>query len=69
VISTHAGNGDAADEPWRRQREGGGVAVEMLAQKNVESVLFREKNVAEQTNAEKLECRSRAQQGARPPPD
>ncbi|CAL4944721.1 unnamed protein product [Urochloa decumbens] len=33
----------------------GGVAEEMLAQKNVESVLFRGKKVAEQTNAEKLE--------------
>lgn len=34
---------------------GGCVAEEMLAQKNVESVLFRGKKVAEQTNAEKLE--------------
>ncbi|TKV90993.1 hypothetical protein SEVIR_9G065300v4 [Setaria viridis] len=34
---------------------GCGVAEEMLAQKNVESVLFRGKKVAEQTNAEKLE--------------
>ncbi|KAG2545450.1 patatin-like protein 3 [Panicum virgatum] len=34
---------------------GGCVAEEMLAQKNVESVLFRGKVVAEQTNAEKLE--------------
>jgi hypothetical protein len=31
------------------------VAEEMLSQKNVESVLFRGKKVAEQTNAEKLE--------------
>ncbi|KAF8709981.1 hypothetical protein HU200_029703 [Digitaria exilis] len=35
--------------------KGGCVAEEMLAQKNVESVLFRGKKVAEQTNAEKLE--------------
>ena len=34
---------------------GGCVAEEMLAQKNVESVMFRGKKVAEQTNAEKLE--------------
>ncbi|PUZ36730.1 hypothetical protein GQ55_9G060300 [Panicum hallii var. hallii] len=42
-----AGRGGAA--------KGGCVAEEMLAQKNVESVLFRGKKVAEQTNAEKLE--------------
>lgn len=36
-------------------KAGGCVAEEMLAQKNVESVLFRGKKVAEQTNAEKLE--------------
>uniref|UniRef100_A0A0E0KJU1 PNPLA domain-containing protein n=1 Tax=Oryza punctata TaxID=4537 RepID=A0A0E0KJU1_ORYPU len=35
--------------------EGWGVAEEMLSQKNVESVLFRGKKLAEQTNAEKLE--------------
>ncbi|OEL23454.1 Patatin-like protein 3 [Dichanthelium oligosanthes] len=35
--------------------KGGCLAEEMLAQKNVESVLFRGKKVAEQTNAEKLE--------------
>ena len=34
---------------------GGVVAEEMLSQKNVESVLFRGKKLAEQTNAEKLE--------------
>ncbi|EAZ28814.1 hypothetical protein OsJ_12846 [Oryza sativa Japonica Group] len=34
---------------------GWGVAEEMLSQKNVESVLFRGKKLAEQTNAEKLE--------------
>ncbi|TVT98415.1 hypothetical protein EJB05_56276, partial [Eragrostis curvula] len=34
---------------------GGGAAEEMLSQKNVESVLFRGKKVADQTNAEKLE--------------
>ncbi|CAN6303294.1 unnamed protein product [Urochloa humidicola] len=38
-----------------RAKGGCGVAEEMLAQKNVESVLFRGKKVAEQTNAEKLE--------------
>ena len=43
-----AGRGGAA-------KGGGCVAEEMLAQKNVESVLFRGKKVAEQTNAEKLE--------------
>uniref|UniRef100_J3LTG0 Uncharacterized protein n=1 Tax=Oryza brachyantha TaxID=4533 RepID=J3LTG0_ORYBR len=32
---------------------GWGVAEEMLSQKNVESVLFRGKKLAEQTNAEK----------------
>ncbi|XP_077242249.1 patatin-like protein 7 [Tasmannia lanceolata] len=32
-----------------------GVAEEMLAQKNVESVLFRGKKIAEKTNAEKLD--------------
>ncbi|CAN6286612.1 unnamed protein product [Urochloa humidicola] len=39
----------------RAKGGGSGVAEEMLAQKNVESVLFRGKKVAEQTNAEKLE--------------
>ena len=34
---------------------GGVAAEEMLSQKNVESVLFRGKKLAEQTNAEKLE--------------
>lgn len=42
-----------------RGRGGGAAAAakaeEMLAQRNVESVLFRGKKVAEQTNAEKLE--------------
>jgi hypothetical protein len=39
-----------------RAGKGGGesVAEEMLSQRNVESVLFRGKKVAEQTNAEKL---------------
>ncbi|XP_062212610.1 patatin-like protein 3 [Phragmites australis] len=39
----------------RGAAKGGCVAEEMLSQKNVESVLFRGKKVAEETNAEKLE--------------
>ncbi|KAJ1293322.1 hypothetical protein BS78_01G059100 [Paspalum vaginatum] len=39
----------------RGAAKGGCEAEEMLAQRNVESVLFRGKKVAEQTNAEKLE--------------
>ncbi|XP_062213229.1 patatin-like protein 3 [Phragmites australis] len=39
----------------RGAAKGGRVAEEMLAQKSVESVLFRGKKLVEQTNAEKLE--------------
>ncbi|WVZ60785.1 hypothetical protein U9M48_010765 [Paspalum notatum var. saurae] len=45
----------ATGTPPRARRGAGCAAEEMLAQRNVESVLFRGKKVAEQTNAEKLE--------------
>lgn len=45
----------ATGTPRGASRGAAAEAEEMLAQRNVESVLFRGKVVAEQTNAEKLE--------------
>jgi len=45
----------ATGTPRGSSRGAAAEAEEILAQRNVESVLFRGKKVAEQTNAEKLE--------------
>ncbi|KAL6643908.1 hypothetical protein ACP70R_018674 [Stipagrostis hirtigluma subsp. patula] len=64
-LHTHTGQATGSPRASRGAAKGGCVsggseagrsaAEEMLAQKNVESVLFRGNKLAEQTNAEKLE--------------